>query len=68
MNFSQFTAKDIIEDRDAVTKGGKFRTKCLNWREGKEKFEEICKKESPITPDIAKKYLNSMDYLNSSIK
>lgn len=43
----------------------KLPTKILNWREFyKSDFEEILFKNSPIVPEIAKKYLNTMEYIN----
>ncbi|MDN5075661.1 hypothetical protein PJV93_04705 [Aliarcobacter butzleri] len=43
----------------------KLATKILNWREFyKLDFEEILFGNSPIVPEIAKKYLNTLEYIN----
>lgn len=52
-------------DKNIELKGIKLPTKILNWREFyKSDFEEILFENSPIVPEIAKKYLNTLEYIN----
>lgn len=65
MNFIDFRMKDLVELRKPKLKKNNFETLVINWREGADKFYNICKLESPLIPEIAPKYLNTLDYLNS---
>ena len=52
-------------EKNIELKRMKLPTKILNWREFyKSDLEEILFENSPIVPEIAKKYLNTMEYIN----
>ena len=52
-------------EKNIELKKMKLSTKVLNWKEFyKSNFEDILYENSPIVPEIAKKYLNTMEYIN----
>ena len=52
-------------EKNIELKKMKLSTKILNWKEFyKSNFEEILFENSPIVPEIAKKYLNTLEYIN----
>ncbi len=67
MNFLNFRRKGLVELRTPKLKKNTFETLFINWREEEARFQSICKSESPLIPEIASKYLNTLNYLNSKI-
>lgn len=52
-------------EKNIELKKMKLSTKVLNWKEFyKSNFEDILYENSPIVPEIAKKYLNTLEYIN----
>lgn len=51
--------------RDAILKSGKLDTYCVKWEDPDELFHQIAMGESPMHPEVADKYLNTLEYLNS---
>lgn len=68
MNFLDFRRKGLVELRSPKLKKNTFETLFINWREEEARFQSICKSESPLIPEIAPKYLNTLNYLKSDIK
>ena len=62
-NFEGFENDELVRKRTPKLKGTSFETLCVNWKEGKKLFEKIYKNESPIIPEIAKKYINTKKLL-----
>jgi len=62
-NFEDYENKELTILREPKLKCPSFKTLCVNWKEGKELFEKIYKNESPIIPEIAKKYVNTKKLL-----
>lgn len=67
MNFLDFRKKGLVELRSPKLKKNTFETLFINWREEANRFKSICKNESPLIPEIAPKYLNTLTYLESEI-
>jgi len=54
------------QDRSLELKKMRLNTKVLDWKEYyKSDFQEIFYDNSPIVPEISKKYLNTLEYLNA---
>lgn len=62
--------KELLEcgeyvGRDAKLKSRKLKSYCIKWEDPGDLFHKIAMDESPMHPEVADKYLNTLDYLNS---
>lgn len=68
LNFKDNSIDSVLELRKPNLKVSNFETFVVDWRSCKDKFVSIAKNESPILPDISKKFTNTIDYLTSKRK
>jgi hypothetical protein len=62
--------KEICESGEFVKRTVKLKGKtinsyCINWEDPSDLFQKIAMHESPMHPEVADKYLNTLDFLNS---
>jgi len=60
---SNLDSAGMFIERTMKFKGQELPTYCVLWRDDRNNFTRIAEKQSPISPDIANKYINTIKYL-----
>lgn len=69
LNFEdELVGSDVFIKRDVNLKSKTICTHCVKWEDENDYFLQIAQNESPMHPEVAGKYLNTLEYLRSQTR
>ena len=69
LNFEdELVGSDVFIKRDIKLKSKTICTHCVKWEDENNYFLQIAQNESPMHPEVAGKYLNTLEYLRTQAR